>query len=318
MKVSFGKAILTEQDILGIVHEYVNIEGLNIEKISINEIITIEGTYKSKISVNFQVKMGIGNINNNIINLKIFDVHVYKFRVFKNVKNIVLKKLLDNFSPYGVEVDRDTVRVDLNLAVKLIPYFNLKLKKVEILPRALEVEAEDIRYEEKKKFPNIEKKKRSILILDKYHKFRKKVVSKVPQKYEKIVEYGMLVPDIIMLFIRLFKDKRVKIKVKIMLSGVIAYLASPIDIIPDFIPFVGKIDDVALAFFALNTIIDEIPEEIIIENWHGKENIILVTREAVQYITKIIGSANVSKVLNQLSNVFKSSERKEKEGRSVT
>lgn len=103
-----------------------------------------------------------------------------------------------------------------------------------------------------------------------------------------------------------------------MLSGVIAYLASPIDIIPDFIPFVGKIDDVALAFFALNTIIDEIPEEIIIENWHGKENIILVTREAVQYITKIIGSANVSKVLNQLSNVFKSSERKEKEGRSVT
>ena len=317
MKVSFGKAILTEQDILGIVHEYVNIEGLNIEKISINEIITIEGTYKSKISANFQVKMGIGNINNNIINLKIFDVHVYKFKVFKNVKNIVLKKLLDNFSPYGVEVDRDTVRVDLNLAVKLIPYFNLKLKKVEMLPGALEVEAEDIRYEEKKKFPNIEKKKRSILILDKYHKFRKKVASKVPQKYEKIVEYGMLVPDIIMLFIRLLKDKRVKIKVKIMLSGVIAYLASPIDIIPDFIPFVGKIDDVALAFFALNTIIDEIPKEIIIENWQGEENIILITREAVKYITKIIGSANVSKILNQLSNVFKSSERKEKEGRSV-
>ena len=317
MKVSFGKAILTEQDILGIVHEYVNIEGLNIEKISINEIITIEGTYKSKISANFQVKMGIGNINNNIINLKIFDVHVYKFKVFKNVKNIVLKKLLDNFSPYGVEVDRDTVRVDLNLAVKLIPYFNLKLKKVEMLPGALEVEAEDIRYEEKKKFPNIEKKKRSILILDKYHKFRKKIIGKVPQKYEKIVEYGMLVPDIIMLFIRLLKDKRVKIKVKIMLSGVIAYLASPIDIIPDFIPFVGKIDDVALAFFALNTIIDEIPKEIIIENWQGEENIILVTREAVKYITKIIGSANVSKILNQLSNVFKSSERKEKEGRSV-
>ncbi|AZV55620.1 DUF1232 domain-containing protein [Clostridium sp. AWRP] len=318
MKVSFGKAILTEQDILGIVHEYVNIEGLNIENISINEIITIEGTYKSKISVNFQVNMGLGNINNNIINLKIFDVHVYKFKVFKNVKNIVLKRLLDDFSPYGVEVDRDTVRVDLNLAVKLIPYFNLKLKKVEILPRALEVEAEDIRYEEKKKFPNIEKKKRSILILDKYHKFRKEVVSKVPQKYEKIVEYAMLIPDIIMLFIRLFKDKRVKIKVKIMLSGVIAYLASPIDIIPDFIPFVGKIDDVALAFFALNSIIDEIPEEIIIENWQGEENIILVTREAVKYITKIIGSANVSKVLNQLGNVFKSSERKEKEGRSVT
>ena len=317
MKVSFGKAILTEQDILGIVHEYVNIEGLNIENININEIITIEGTYKRKISVNFQVKVGLGNINNNIINLKILDVYVYKFKVFKNVKSIALRKLLDNFSPYGVGVDKDIIRVDLNLAVKLIPYFNLKLKKVEILPRALEIEAEDIRYEEKKKFPNIEKKKRR-RILDKYHKFRKKIIGKVPQKYEKIVEYGMLVPDIVVLFIRLFKDKRVKIKIKIMLSGLIAYLASPIDIIPDFIPFVGKVDDVALVFFALNIIIDEIPKEIIIENWQGEQNIILVTREAVRYITKIIGSANVSKILNQLSKVFKSSEKKEKEGSSVT
>lgn len=317
MKVSFGKAILTEQDILGIVHEYVNIEGLNIENININEIITIEGTYKRKISVNFQVKVGLGNINNNIINLKILDVYVYKFKVFKNVKSIALRKLLDNFSPYGVGVDKDIIRVDLNLAVKLIPYFNLKLKKVEILPRALEIEAEDIRYEEKKKFPNVEKKKRR-RILDKYHKFRKKIIGKVPQKYEKIVEYGMLVPDIVVLFIRLFKDKRVKIKIKIMLSGLIAYLASPIDIIPDFIPFVGKVDDVALVFFALNIIIDEIPKEIIIENWQGEQNIILVTREAVRYITKIIGSANVSKILNQLSKVFKSSEKKEKEGSSVT
>ena len=261
--------------------------------------------------------MGLGNINNNIINLKILDVYVYKFKVFKNVKSIALRKLLDNFSPYGVGVDKDVIRVDLNLAVKLIPYFNLKLKKVEILPRALEIEAEDIRYEEKKKFPNVEKKKRR-RILDKYHKFRKKIIGKVPQKYEKIVEYGMLVPDIVVLFIRLFKDKRVKIKIKIMLSGLIAYLASPIDIIPDFIPFVGKVDDVALVFFALNIIIDEIPKEIIIENWQGEQNIILVTREAVRYITKIIGSANVSKILNQLSKVFKSSEKKEKEGSSVT
>lgn len=312
MKVSFGKVILTEEDILGIVHEYLNIEGLNVENININEIITIGGTYKSKIPVNFQVKMGLGNVNNNVINLKIFDICVYKLKMFKNVKNIVLKKLLDDFSPYGVKVYRDIIRVDLNLAVKLIPYFNLKLKKVEILPNALEVEAEDIKYDAKKKSPNIKKKKPSRIIFDKYYKLKKKIIGKVPKKYEKVVEYGMLVPDIVMLFIRLFKDKRVKIKVKTMLAGLIAYLASPIDIIPDFIPFIGKIDDVALAFFALNIIIDEIPEEIIIENWQGEENIILVTREAIKYITEVIGSVNVSKVLNQVNKVFKFSENNKK------
>ncbi|MEY8001837.1 YkvA family protein [Clostridium sp. Mt-5] len=306
MKVSVAKVILTEEDILSIAQDYLKIEGLNIENITIQEMITIEGIYKKKINTAFEVKLGLGNIKYNIINLKIFDLKVHKLKIFKGVKNIAIKKILEDFSPYGVNVDGDNIIVDLNLAVKLIPYFNLKLNRIEILPSALQIEAENIKYEKEKKFPHIEKKRKNVLILDKYHKLRKKIVHKVPPKYEKIVEYGMLVPDIIVLFWRLLKDKRVNLKVKTMLTALIAYLASPIDLVPDFIPFIGKIDDIAIAFFALNIIVDEIPEKIITDNWQGEENIILITKEVVNYTTKILGSKNISKILEQLQNIFKS------------
>jgi len=104
---------------------------------------------------------------------------------------------------------------------------------------------------------------------------------------------------------RLFKDKRVKLDVKIKVAGILAYLASPIDIMPDFIPMVGKVDDVAIAFFGLNSIINEIPEEIILQNWQGKENIIVTVREAVNYISVAVGSENVSKLLHALGKVLK-------------
>ncbi|NLU08418.1 MAG: DUF1232 domain-containing protein [Clostridiales bacterium] len=143
------------------------------------------------------------------------------------------------------------------------------------------------------------------MILGKYHKFREKILHKVPSKYEKIVEYGMLVPDIVVFLGRLLKDKRVNLKIKIMLAGLIAYLASPIDVLPDFIPFIGKIDDISIVFFALNVILDEIPKEIIIDDWQGKENIVVITKEAVDYITAILGGKNISKILDQIRNIFK-------------
>ncbi|CAB1251979.1 DUF1232 domain-containing protein [Clostridium sp. WLY-B-L2] len=305
MNVSAAKVILTEEDILSIAKDYLKIEGLDIENINIQEIITVSGTYKKKINTAFEIKLGLGSIKNNIINLKIFDLKIYKLKVIKSVKNIAVKKILENFVSYGINVNGDNINIDLNLAVKLIPYFNLKLTRIETLPNALKIEAENIKYEKEKKFPHIDKKKNP-LILNGYHKFRKKILHKVPSKYEKIVEYGMLVPDIIVLFWRLLKDKRVSLKVKIILTALTAYLASPIDILPDFIPFVGKIDDISIAFFALNIIIDEIPEKIIMDNWQGEENIVSITKEAVNYITEILGGKNVSKILEQIRNIFKS------------
>lgn len=311
MKVSAVKVVITEEDVLSIIHDYIQIEGLKIDSIEIKELITVRGSYKKKITIPFVAKIGLGNIHGNIVNIKVFSVNVSKIGIFRGIKNIALKKLLSDFSEYGVKVDKDTVTVDLELASKLVPYFYFKLKTINIMDGALEVEAEDVIYSERKPVASIEKRDNPPLhfkIEDEYSKARDKVLDKVPDKYDKVVQYAMIIPDIMALLWRLFRDKRVKIKVKMMVAGVIAYLASPLDIIPDFIPLVGKIDDVAIAFFGLNAIINEVPKEIILQNWQGKEDVILLTREAVGNISGIIGSRNVGKLLLVVKNIFKKGE----------
>lgn len=111
---------------------------------------------------------------------------------------------------------------------------------------------------------------------DKYYNWRKKISARVPEKYKKIMEYAMFIPDITALLCRLYRDKRVKLGVKIKTAAIIAYLASPIDILPDFIPFIGQIDDIAIAFFGVNAIFNEVPENIILENWQGKKALYLL------------------------------------------
>ncbi len=48
------------------------------------------------------------------------------------------------------------------------------------------------------------------------------------------------------------------------------------------------------------------------ENWIGDENIILITKEAVNYISKVVGSENVSKLLVSMKKIFKAGERRVK------
>jgi uncharacterized membrane protein YkvA (DUF1232 family) len=102
---------------------------------------------------------------------------------------------------------------------------------------------------------------------------------------------------------RLFKDKRVELKTKVLVGGIIAYIASPIDLLPDFIPMIGKIDDVAVVFFAMNKIINEVPEEVILANWTGKEDIIKIVKEAVAFISKLVGGQNVAKLLGYIKKL---------------
>ena len=53
-----------------------------------------------------------------------------------------------------------------------------------------------------------------------------------------------LVPDCLVLVRRLLADERVPRRRKLLLVGVLAYLAMPFDLVPDFIPVAGQLDDV--------------------------------------------------------------------------
>jgi uncharacterized membrane protein YkvA (DUF1232 family) len=77
------------------------------------------------------------------------------------------------------------------------------------------------------------------------------------------------VPDCVVLFRRLLADPRVEWWRKAVLVGAIVYLASPIDIIPDFIPVAGQIDDVIIVALALRVVLRGSGPSLLAEHWPG-------------------------------------------------
>ena len=82
-------------------------------------------------------------------------------------------------------------------------------------------------------------------------------------------EIAALVPNLTRLFAGLLRDPRVPWRAKIVLGCVALYLASPIDLVPDFVPIAGSLDDAIVAAFALRFVIGATSAAVVAEHWHG-------------------------------------------------
>jgi uncharacterized membrane protein YkvA (DUF1232 family) len=78
-----------------------------------------------------------------------------------------------------------------------------------------------------------------------------------------------LVPDCIVLGRRLLGDPRVLLRHKVALGLLVGYLASPLDLVPDFIPLIGYLDDAALVVVVLRALVRSSGPEVVSENWPG-------------------------------------------------
>ena len=79
------------------------------------------------------------------------------------------------------------------------------------------------------------------------------------------------VPDCAVLFGRLLRDPRVPWRTKALVAALIPYLALPFDVIPDFIPVAGQLDDAVLVAFVLRRVARGNPE-LVRELWPGPES----------------------------------------------
>ncbi len=80
---------------------------------------------------------------------------------------------------------------------------------------------------------------------------------------------GGFIPDCLILFKGLLVEKRIPRRYKIILVVLIGYLAMPIDIVPDFIPVAGQLDDAIIVALALRAIAKGAGKNIISEHWPG-------------------------------------------------
>ena len=78
-------------------------------------------------------------------------------------------------------------------------------------------------------------------------------------------------PALAVMLARLVKDPALPRSVKIALAAAVVYLASPIDLVPDFIPFVGWIDDLLLAAVVLDGVLNFVERDLLLRYWPGTE-----------------------------------------------
>jgi uncharacterized membrane protein YkvA (DUF1232 family) len=83
--------------------------------------------------------------------------------------------------------------------------------------------------------------------------------------------FARFVPDCIVLFRRLLSDPRVPRDRKLLLLGMVAYLALPFDLIPDFIPVAGQLDDAILVALVLRAVLRGAGSDLVCEHWTGPE-----------------------------------------------
>ena len=76
-------------------------------------------------------------------------------------------------------------------------------------------------------------------------------------------------PDLARLLVRLVADPILPRAAKVALAAALVYLASPVDLIPDFIPLVGYLDDVLVAALVVDGILNWVDRALILKYWPG-------------------------------------------------
>jgi len=133
-----------------------------------------------------------------------------------------------------------------------------------------------------------------------YDKLRKRLKGLTPQKANakggKLAEFVLLLPDFVVLVMRLALDPRVPNKKKVFIGAIITYLILPIDIIPDFIPVIGYMDDLVLVVLALRHILNDIDQQIVLDNWSGEDDLLVLLQKIASTAEQLLDKNVLSKI----------------------
>lgn len=119
----------------------------------------------------------------------------------------------------------------------------------------------------------------------------------------KVSEYLFLLPDLFILVCRLAMDKRVPSKQKLIVGGIVAYVIMPLDIIPDFIPVIGYVDDLVLIVMGLNIVLNEIDNKVLTDNWSGEGDVLIQIQKITSVAEKFLDRTILQRIKGWLKKL---------------
>lgn len=96
-------------------------------------------------------------------------------------------------------------------------------------------------------------------------------------------ELVRVVPDVVRLARGLLADRATPLSVRAALIGLMAWLISPIDLIPEFIPVLGPLDDVVVTILVLRFVRRRLGEEELVRRWPG-------TSDGYALLARVVGA----------------------------
>jgi uncharacterized membrane protein YkvA (DUF1232 family) len=100
----------------------------------------------------------------------------------------------------------------------------------------------------------------------------------------------LVLPRLARMIASLMTERRVSATAKIALAAMALYLASPIDVLPDFIPFVGWIDDLLLVALVVDGLLTYVDRSILLKYWPGSpeslDAVAAVARRVARFVPR--------------------------------
>lgn len=114
----------------------------------------------------------------------------------------------------------------------------------------------------------------------------------------------LVIPNFISLLYRLVGDHRVPLQEKALLLGTIAYVISPLDFLPDAIPFLGQIDDLLLVALVLQRFMNSVSHAILMEHWAGRADLLATIEKILAFTRYLLPEGIYSKIVKKASQDY--------------
>lgn len=331
-KISSITVTITETDIMANIREFVHVEGLTFNNVEFEDkSIEITGNYHKVIDIPFLMRIKVEDVHNNKIRIIIEKIKALRIGVPNAALMGIINLMKGKLEPFGVDVNGNEIIIDADVLLEKVDHVHLMIDnilmengvlavKISAITADVQAMKEDKEREEEyensgekeldEKREEFMKKNEEARYMnaiasmgkprDEYQNLRREIKERVPEDYDVIFEYAAAVPDIFALAWRVMKDRRVMTKDKIIIGVTGGYFLSPIDILPDRLPFLGKMDDLALFAFGVNYLLTRIPYPILAEHWSGDLETLDLIRDNLSRLTNMAGAGMLEKVFGYI------------------